>query len=99
MVEKLDKKSIENELRHLQGWTLSPDKEEITKNFVFKNFSEAFAFMTQIALHAEKVNHHPEWANVYNKLLIKLTTHDCDGVSHRDIEFAKTVDSIFGDYK
>ena len=66
----------------------------IEKNWVFKDFSEAFSFMTRVALLAEKNNNHPEWSNVYNYLTIQLRTHDCGGISQRDIDFAKAIESF-----
>lgn len=66
----------------------------IEKEFQFKNFIEAFAFMTQVAFYAEKANHHPEWSNVYNKVQIRLSTHDAGGLTQKDIDLAKKIDLI-----
>jgi 4a-hydroxytetrahydrobiopterin dehydratase len=63
------------------GWTLADDGEAITKTFEFKNFVQAFGWMTQVAMHAEKLNHHPEWSNVYKTVEVALTTHDADGLT------------------
>lgn len=69
------------------------ENEKLTKQFQFKNFSQAFGFMTECALSAEKLNHHPEWFNVYNKVNIQLTTPDVGGISERDFELARTMES------
>lgn len=74
------------------GWKLDSDRDAIRKEFLFKNFNQAFSFMTRIALQSEKANHHPEWSNVYNKVQITLTTHVCDGLSNKDIMLAKFID-------
>ena len=65
------------------------DRDAIFKEYVFKNFNQAFGFMTRVALMAEKMDHHPEWFNVYNKVQVTLTTHDCGGLSRNDIKMAK----------
>ena len=75
-----------------RGWTHDADRDAITKTFTFRNFIDAFGFMTKAAIHAEKLNHHPEWFNVYNRVDVTLTTHDCDGLSMRDIELASKMD-------
>ena len=76
------------------GWKLSDDKKKIKKQFKFEDFVKAFAFMTQIALLAEKNNHHPEWFNVYNSVEITWSTHDIDGLSDYDIKMAQFCESI-----
>ncbi|TCD06193.1 4a-hydroxytetrahydrobiopterin dehydratase [Erythrobacteraceae bacterium CFH 75059] len=78
----------------LRHWTLSREGKAIERHFEFKDFSEAFGFMTRVALLAEQHDHHPEWSNVFNKVEIVLTTHDADGLSHRDVEFAKAVNAL-----
>ncbi len=75
-------------------WSLVPNRDAILKSFEFENFTAAFGFMTRIAIEAEKRNHHPEWLNIYNKIDITLSTHDCQGLSFKDIELAKTIDKI-----
>ncbi len=76
----------------LEGkWSLESDK--LTKTFVFKNFIEAFGFMTQVALYAEKVDHHPEWSNVYKKVVVQLTTHEYGGITEKDFDLAKKMES------
>ena len=90
------KKNIEEVLSELNDWQITIDsREAITKNFKFKDFKEAFAFMTMIALRAEQMNHHPEWSNVYNSVSINLTTHDVGGLSELDINLGKFIDDTF----
>ncbi|MFH4973369.1 hypothetical protein AB6A40_000078 [Gnathostoma spinigerum] len=79
-----------------KGWVITEGRDAIKKNFVFKNFNEAFGFMTRIALKADKMDHHPEWFNVYNKVDITLSSHDVNGLSTRDIALAKFIESITG---
>jgi len=81
-------------LRELPGWTLREDGLAITREFKFGDFNEAFGFMTRVALHAEKADHHPEWVNVYNRVEITLSTHDAGGLSLRDVAMAKFIDGI-----
>ncbi|XP_061784301.1 pterin-4-alpha-carbinolamine dehydratase 2-like [Nerophis lumbriciformis] len=76
------------------GWMEVEDRDAIFKELHFKNFNQAFGFMSRVALQAEKLNHHPEWFNAYNKVQITLTTHDCGGLSKRDIKMAKFIDKI-----
>ena len=76
------------------GWQEVDGKDAICKTYTFKNFVECFGFMTQAAIIAEKVDHHPEWFNVYNKVEITLTTHDCGGLSTKDIQLAKDLESL-----
>lgn len=70
------------------GWTLVKDRDAIYKEFLFKDFNEAFGFMTRVALKADKMDHHPEWFNVYNKVQVTLSSHDVGGLSTRDIKLA-----------
>ena len=79
-------------IKKLKGWQLVKDRNAITKTFEFKNFNAAFSWMTAMALHSEKLDHHPEWFNVYNKVIITLSTHDVGGVSNLDIKLAKQMD-------
>ena len=81
-------------LADLPGWILREDKAAISRDFEFRDFSEAFAFMTRVALLAEQQDHHPEWSNVYRRVHITLTTHAADGLSARDIRMAKAIDEI-----
>jgi 4a-hydroxytetrahydrobiopterin dehydratase len=80
-------------LAQLDGWAAAPGREAIVKNFAFKDFSEAFGFMTRVALAAEKLDHHPEWSNVYNRVEILLATHVSQGVTERDVSLAKLIDA------
>ncbi len=78
----------------VNGWTIEGDNIAITKSFVFKNFSQAFAFMTRVAMKAEKMDHHPEWSNIYNKVHIRLTTHDTGTLTDLDMELARFMDVV-----
>jgi len=80
-----------------EGWTLDENRDAITKTFKFKDFTEAFGFMTRAAIWAEKWNHHPEWSNVYNTVNVTLTTHDVDGLSALDVKLARKFDGLAGD--
>ncbi len=76
-------------------WSISSDGLSITRKLKFLNFRNTFSFMTEIALIAEKMDHHPEWFNVYNNLDIKLSTHDSGGVTEKDLTLAKNIDKVF----
>ena len=79
----------------LPDWSYSSERGGcLSRNFVFADFVQAFGFMTQLALHAEKMNHHPEWSNVYNRVNIVLTTHDAGGLTERDITLARLADGL-----
>ena len=80
-------------IAQLDGWSAAPDKDAIAKTYRFADFNEAFGFMTRVALMAEKLDHHPEWFNVYNRVEVLLTTHDADGVTELDVRLAKFMDS------
>ncbi len=88
MVEKLTDSEIENALQDLEGWSRVEGKDAIYKSFKFKNFSQAFGFMSRCALLAEKMNHHPEWFNVWNRVDVTLNTHDVGGLSELDFKMA-----------
>jgi 4a-hydroxytetrahydrobiopterin dehydratase len=92
MPQKLSSAAVDKELKKLKGWSRS--KDAIRKSFKFKDFSEAFSFMTQVALLAEKMNHHPEWFNVYNEVDVVLNTHDANGITKLDIEMAKAMNGF-----
>ncbi|MBI1620866.1 4a-hydroxytetrahydrobiopterin dehydratase [Aquamicrobium zhengzhouense] len=94
---KLERSQIEAALLQLDGWNLEKDAQAIRREFKFKNFSEAFSFMTRSALAAEKMDHHPEWSNVYNKVDVRLTTHSAGGVTALDIDLAKKMDRFVAD--
>jgi 4a-hydroxytetrahydrobiopterin dehydratase len=92
MVTKLLDQQIQEQLGTLSGWELKDGK--LHKAYKFKNFVEAFGFMTKAALEAEKMNHHPEWFNVYNRVVVDLTTHDAGGISELDVALAKKFDAL-----
>ncbi len=93
-MEKLAGPSRAQALASLDGWAELPGRDAIAKSFKFADFNAAFAFMARVALKAEKMDHHPEWFNVYNKVDIVLATHDVGGVTGRDIELAKFIDRV-----
>jgi len=94
MIEKLTEEERAVALKELAGWNPVDGRDAIQRSFKFKNFNEAWGFMTRVALMAEKADHHPEWFNVYNRVDILLTTHDCNGLSQRDVKLAKQITSI-----
>jgi 4a-hydroxytetrahydrobiopterin dehydratase len=94
MVEKLTGKARQEALGPLKHWKKVTGRDAIAKAFKFKDFNEAFGFMSRVALKAEAMDHHPEWFNVYNQVLVTLTTHDAGGVSELDIRMAKYIDSL-----
>ncbi|UCI20290.1 4a-hydroxytetrahydrobiopterin dehydratase [Mesorhizobium sp. B2-1-8] len=94
--EKLGREAAEAALTALDGWALAKDGASIGRIFTFNNFSEAFAFMTRVALAAEKMDHHPDWSNVYKTVDVTLNTHDAGGVTALDIELAKKMNRYFG---
>lgn len=93
MAEKLSDEKITEALDGLPGWERHAEKHAIRKSFQFQDFSEAWSFMSRIALTAEKMDHHPEWFNVYNRVDILLTTHDADGISDRDVKMATEIET------
>jgi 4a-hydroxytetrahydrobiopterin dehydratase len=95
MVDRLSQTARDHALSgQLESWSFDSQRNAIVRIFSFKDFSEAFAFMTRIALLAETQDHHPEWSNVYNRVEIALTTHDAGGVSERDIMLASAIDAL-----
>lgn len=94
--EKLTDAAIEQALATLPGWALAGDGLSISRTFVFKNFSEAFGFMTRAALAAEKLDHHPDWSNVYKTVEVKLYTHDAGGLTDLDFELARRMSRYAG---
>ncbi len=94
MAEKLSGDEIEKAMQELEGWEKLADKDAIFKSFKFKNFSEAWGFMNRAALLAEKMNHHPEWFNVWNRVDVTLNTHDVGGLSELDVKMAKRMNSF-----
>ena len=93
MVEKLSGEARREALAKLPGWDQVEGRDAIEKSFEFKSFNEAWGFMNRVALAAEKLNHHPEWFNVYKRVDILLSTHDCGGLSELDIRLAKRIDA------
>jgi 4a-hydroxytetrahydrobiopterin dehydratase len=94
-MDKLEPATVATMLATLPDWEHDEQRGAITREFVFTDFTQAFAFMTEVALAAEKRNHHPEWCNVYNKVVMTLTTHDADGLTQRDIDLAGFADKAF----
>ncbi len=90
--KKLSDVEIQKNLEKLNGWTIEDGK--LHKEFKFDNFVAAFGFMTQLALIAESMNHHPEWFNVYNRVTIDMMTHDADGITELDVEFAEHANAL-----
>lgn len=88
--------AIAAELETLPGWQYDADEKAIKREFVFSDFSEAFAFMARIALLAEKAGHHPDWSNSYNKLDVSLSTHSAGGVTQKDIDLATAIAKLNG---
>ncbi len=93
-LEKLTEEDRDNWLKALPGWELTRGGDAIARTFEFADFTEAFGFMTRVAILAEKQDHHPEWSNVYNKVTIELTTHDANGLTHRDTRLAKAIGKL-----
>jgi 4a-hydroxytetrahydrobiopterin dehydratase len=91
---KLSATERETALKPLSEWSYDEKAGAISRDFKFKDFSEAFAFMTRVALLAQSADHHPEWSNVYNKVSITLTTHDDKGLSAKDIKLATAIDKL-----
>ena len=89
---KLSESSIEEKLKNLPGWSIKNDK--LHKEFQFNDFNQAFGFMTRAAMEIEKMNHHPEWFNVYNRITVELTTHDAGGITDNDVNLARILNSL-----
>jgi 4a-hydroxytetrahydrobiopterin dehydratase len=94
MIAKLTEQERNAALADLPSWQPVAGKDAIHRSFRFKNFIEAWGFMNQVALLAEAQDHHPEWSNVYNRVEITLTTHDCKGLSTRDVKLAQAIDAL-----
>src|SRR5438105_4422088 len=94
MAERLSVEARKSALQGLSGWSEAPGREAIAKTFTFKDFNEAFGFMSRVALVAEKRDHHPEWKNVYRTVEVVLATHDAGGVTALDIDLAKAMNAI-----
>ena len=89
---RLSQIDIEEELKNLPGWSVV--NEKLHKEFQFESFNQAFGFMTRSAMEIEKMNHHPEWFNVYNRITVELTTHDAGGITKNDVNLAKILNSL-----
>lgn len=94
MSEKLTAAALAKALAGLDGWSVADGREAIVKTYRFADFNAAFGWMSRVALKAERMDHHPEWFNVYNRVDVALTSHDAGGVSARDIELAAFLDSL-----
>ena len=93
-IEGLSEAERADALDGLPDWDHDDARDAITRRFLFADFPQAFAFMTRVALIAERMDHHPEWENVYNRVEITLTTHDCGGLSARDVTLAQAIDAL-----
>jgi len=96
MTEKLTGQARREALAGLDGWSQAEGRDAIRKDFRFADFNAAFAFMTRVALKAERMDHHPEWTNVFNRVAVVLSTHDAGGVTMRDLELARFIDWAAG---
>jgi 4a-hydroxytetrahydrobiopterin dehydratase len=94
MAEKLTGNARKSALAKLPSWSEVKDRDAITRKFTFSDFNEAFGFMMRVAMIAEKLDHHPEWFNVYNKVEVTLATHDAGGVTERDVKLAQAMDRL-----
>ncbi len=94
MAKKLSPSQLHQALKNLSGWKEGAEGKTITKTYTFASFVEAISFMTRVAFFIEKENHHPEWMNIYNKVHVTLLTHDCGGVSAKDISLALHMDTV-----
>jgi len=94
--EKLDRQGIETALKDLEGWSLAEDGGSISRSFSFRNFNEAFGFMTRAALAAEKMDHHPNWSNVYKTVDVTLSTHSAGGLTELDFDLARKMNRFAG---
>ncbi len=89
---RLSQMDIDEQLKNLPGWSVV--NEKLHKEFQFDSFNQAFGFMTRAAMEIEKMNHHPEWFNVYNRITVELTTHDAGGITRNDVNLAKILNSL-----
>ena len=94
MVQKLDEDARTALLARFPAWAHEPTRDAITRRFTFDDFAQAFGFMASVAIIAEKMDHHPEWSNVYGRVEIMLTTHDAGGLSQRDIDLATAINAL-----
>ena len=96
MAEKLTGEARKSAIARLKGWREVEGRDAITRTFVFKDFNQAFGFMARAALVAEKLDHHPEWSNVWNRVTVDLVTHDAGGITDRDVALANTMNELAG---
>jgi 4a-hydroxytetrahydrobiopterin dehydratase len=96
MAQKLDDAARKDLPTRLPGWRMVDGRDAISRTFTFPDFSAAFGFMTRAALAAERMNHHPEWFNVWNRVEVTLSTHDAGGLTERDVKLAEALDRIAG---
>jgi 4a-hydroxytetrahydrobiopterin dehydratase len=94
MARKLEPAQRDAAIAELAGWNLVDGRDALTRTFAFADFSAAFGFMTRVALAAEKLDHHPEWSNVWNRVEITLSTHDAGGLTQRDVDLARIIDTL-----
>lgn len=94
MADKLKADELEAARSKLAGWTIEDGETQLKRSFKFKDFSEAFGFMSRVALLAEKADHHPDWSNSYNKVEIVLSTHDAGGLTQKDVDLAKAISAL-----
>lgn len=92
----LDKAAVDAAMDAVPGWTLAKDGKAIERSFEFKDFSEAFGFMSRVALAAETLDHHPDWSNVYKSVTVRLSTHDAGGLTELDFKLASKMNRIAG---
>jgi len=91
----IDPTTLSTRMEALPGWKLDEEQRAISRSFRFQDFAQAFGFMSQMAIVSEKMDHHPEWFNVYNRVEVRLTTHDANGLTARDLDWATRADSAF----
>ena len=96
MAQRLDAEARKAISTRLPGWHLVDGRDALTKTYMFKDFNAAFGFMTRVALAAERMNHHPEWLNVWSRVEVTLSTHDAGGLTERDLKLAEIMDRIAG---
>jgi 4a-hydroxytetrahydrobiopterin dehydratase len=94
MIHKLTPEERAAQVAELHGWQTAAGRDAIQRHFEFADFNEAFGFMTRVAIKAQEMDHHPEWFNVYNKVEITLSTHEANGLTERDIQLARFIDTI-----
>jgi 4a-hydroxytetrahydrobiopterin dehydratase len=96
MAQRLDEAARKDIPVRLPAWRMVDGRDAITRTFTFKDFNAAFGFMTRVALAAERMNHHPEWFNVWNRVEVTLSTHDAGGLTERDLKLAEAMDRMAG---